>query len=102
MTTYPARPGKTEPLHPGAVAADLIDGKVSPRQAAIAIGLTPAGLGKVLNGKGPVTTETALRFAAYFGNTAQHWLAMQAAYDVWHTGRAMQAELRRIKPLDSD
>ena len=46
---------KGEPMHPGAVVRGTLDPlAVSPRQAELAIGMTPAGLGKVINGQRPV------------------------------------------------
>jgi len=100
MATYPARPRKVAPLHPGAVAADVLEERqVSLRQAAKAIGLSPTGLSKVLTGKSPVTPETALRFGVYFGNGPEIWQRLQNDYDLWHAGAAMKAELRKIKPL---
>lgn len=100
MPTYRAGPRKRPPTHPGAVAADILDDVgVSARQAAIAIDMTPAGLGKVLNGKGPVTPETALRFGVYFGNGPELWLNLQQDYDLWHARIALAALLKKIEPL---
>lgn len=99
MATYPARQRKTAPLHPGLVAADSLEGAASPRVAAKAMGMSHTGLVKVLNGTSPVTPETALRFAAYFGNSPEHWLAMQRDFDLWHARAKLAKELARIKPL---
>src|SRR5687767_1585887 len=100
----PARKRKGVPPHPGLMAASILDeNHVSARQAAIAMGgMTPAGLGKVLKGKAPVTAETALRFGVYFGNGPALWLGLQADYDLWHQGEALRAELAKIKPLKSN
>jgi addiction module HigA family antidote len=38
----------------------------------------------ILSEKQPVTPETAVKLEAAFGGSAHMWLAMQAAYDLWH------------------
>jgi len=101
--SHPARPRKVAPMHPGEVAIGVLqDSSVSPRQAALAMGMTPQNLGKILGEKkAPVTPETALRFAAYFGNTPEHWLRMQADYDLWHARGDLAGDLKKIKPLSA-
>lgn len=96
-----ARERRRAPVHPGPTAASILaEHHVSARQAAIAMGgMTPAGLGKVLNGTAPVTAETALRFGVYFGNGPALWLGLQADHDLWHKAEAMRTELDKISPL---
>jgi len=101
MPSRPARPLKRPPTHPGEVLADALESAgISARQCALAIGMTPANLGKVLGGKGPITPETALRLGQYFGNGAELWANMQRDYDLWHSAKALEADLARIKPLN--
>lgn len=101
MKSLPARPIKRAPTHPGIVIADILDGgRISVRAMAKAIGMSPNGLNKIANGQGPVTPETALRIATYFGtDDAETWLAMQADYDLWHARIAMKDDLKAIEPL---
>lgn len=101
MTSYPARPRKIAPLHPGKVAAGILDDcGVSPRQAALAMGMTSQNLGKILGEKeAPITPETALRFGAYFGNGPDIWLRMQADYDLWNARQRIAHEIKIIKPM---
>ena len=101
MTTYPAGVRKVAPLHPGAVALDILDDRrISGRKAAEAIGMSPGGLNTILNGDGPVTPETALLFGVYFGNGPEIWLSMQQAYDLWHAQIEMKVRLKKIKPIE--
>ena len=39
-------------------------------------------LDKIVNGRGGVTPEMAIRFEKVFGSSAQTWLRMQGAYDL--------------------
>jgi addiction module HigA family antidote len=48
----------------------------------------------------PVTADTALRLARYFGTTAQFWMGMQAQYDLERAQDAAAAALRKIKPRE--
>ena len=84
MTSYPARPRKVAPPHPGMIVADILDVKcISLRTAAAAIGMSSTGLAKVLEGQSPVTPDTALRFGTWLGNGPELWLNLQQAYDLW-------------------
>ena len=100
MASIPSGRRKVAPAHPGVVIADLLeDNGVSMRGAAKAIGLSPTGLNKVLTGKSPVTPETALRLAAYFGNSPEHWLDIQQAHDLWNAREAIGKDVAKIKKI---
>jgi addiction module HigA family antidote len=100
MASIPSGRRTVAPAHPGVVVADLLeDNGVSMRGAARAIGMSSTGLNKVLLGQSPVTPETALRLAAYFGNTPELWLDMQRAHDLWNARAAIGKDVEKIKPL---
>jgi addiction module HigA family antidote len=46
----------------------------------------------------PVTPDTALRLARYFGTTAEFWLGIQAHYDIETAQRALGDDIAAIKP----
>jgi addiction module HigA family antidote len=107
--SYPARPRKVAPCHPGEIIGGILDDqRISPRRAAKAIGMSATGLQKVLNGETPVTARTALRIGKYFGNgknvkdAAASWLRMQADFDVWHAHEELKGELGGIEPLPKE
>ncbi len=76
------------PAHPGEILKELV---VEP------LGLTITGvsehlnvsrktLSKILNGRGSITPEMALRLELAFKKpSADHWLRLQNAYDLWLT-----------------
>jgi addiction module HigA family antidote len=97
--SFPAGEYKLPPLHPGVVAADALELRVSMREAARAIGMSLTGLNKVLTGESPVTPEDGPRFGVYFGNGPELWMNMQVAYDLYHAAEALKADLKKIKPL---
>jgi len=49
----------------------------------------------------PVTPDTALRLARYFGNSAEFWLGIQARYDLETARRALQGEIEAIEPRET-
>ena len=103
MPTLRAGPRKRAPTHPGAVIASALDGlRVAPNAAAIALGVTPQGLGKVINQKAAVTPAMALRLGTYFGNGPEIWLGLQNDYDLWHERERMKAELAKIEPAPQE
>ncbi|MDR0868763.1 MAG: HigA family addiction module antidote protein [Planctomycetota bacterium] len=56
--------------------------RLTGQRLAVAVGMKPSYLSLIINGKRPISTATAIRFAAYFGNSAQFWLNLQTAYDL--------------------
>lgn len=102
MAEYKAGARKREPTHPGKIVASALAElrpPLSVRQAAIAMGVTPMGLGKVTACKSAVSPEMALRLGAFFDNGAEVWLGMQADYDLWHARVKLGAALAKIKPV---
>jgi len=86
MTTLRARC----PTHPGEILRlDVLPAlKLAPQEAAAQLDVPVDDLVCVLNAKAPVTAELAARIEAWLGvdhgGDAEHWLAMQAQYDLWH------------------
>ena len=84
--TYPKRDPARCPSHPGAVLREIVLPDVRATKTAIAavLKLSRNQLHMILSEKQPVTPETAVKLEAAFGGSARMWLAMQAAYDIWH------------------
>lgn len=54
-------------------------------------------ISQIIKGQRSITADTALRLAAYFGNSPKFWLGLQIEYDV-EEGRLDKAELlKRIR-----
>ena len=86
--------------HPGEILKGLcLDPKsMSVADAAERLGVSRKTLYKIINGKGAVTPEMALRLELVFGSTAQTWLNMQTTYNLWQLKdkrKALKAALRR-------
>ncbi|MDO4794935.1 MAG: HigA family addiction module antitoxin [Brachymonas sp.] len=84
------------PAHPGAVLKEWL-AEVSITQAAQHLGITRAYLSRILNGHASISADMALRLAALLGTSADMWLNMQSAYDLW---LAAQLPRPKVVPLD--
>lgn len=73
------------PPHPGEIIKGLwLDPmSLSITEAAQAMGVSRKTLPKIVNGRGRVTPEIALRLSIALGGSAESWLGHQAAYDLW-------------------
>lgn len=84
------------PAHPGEILRDLV---IEPLELTITdvaehLGVSRKTLSKVLNARGAITPEMAVRLEIAFKKpSADHWLRLQSAYDLWEL-RNQQAELR--------
>lgn len=71
------------PSHPGEIIRDCIeDLGLTVTDAAEVLGVTRANFSKILNGRGGVSPEMAIRLSKAFGSTAAFWLKLQLNYDL--------------------
>ncbi|NQW10672.1 MAG: HigA family addiction module antidote protein [Alphaproteobacteria bacterium] len=89
------------PPHPGGLVKDNIDDLgLSVADAAKAIGVTRQQLYRVINGQSGISPEMAVRLEQAFGGSADHWLRMQNAYDLWQVRtRIPTIEVSRLMPV---
>ena len=87
------------PPHPGEVLQDtaLSDGRISVTALAKELGVSRVALSRVINGKAAVSADMALRLSAALGTSAESWLQMQAAYDLWHAAKKRRLKIRPLK-----
>jgi addiction module HigA family antidote len=92
---------KLAPVHPGEVLREefLLPMKLSPYAVARAIGVPRTRIERLVREETPVTADTALRLAKYFGTTAGFWMGLQAQHDLEQAGDALTRELRKIEPV---
>lgn len=70
------------PPHPGELIDDYLNG-VSIAEAARRLGVTRVTLSRIRNGHAAVTADMAVRFGELFGTSAELWLGLQTAHDLW-------------------
>ena len=88
------------PIHPGETLREefLLPMKLTPYAVAQACGVPRTRIERLAREETPVTADTALRLARYFGTTPQLWMNLQAQYDLERAEDAAAAALKRIKP----
>ncbi|MGE0697722.1 MAG: HigA family addiction module antitoxin [Hyphomicrobiaceae bacterium] len=86
---YPKRSPDRCPTHPGAMLREVVLPAVGlqKKDVAAALGISRQTLYDLLSERQPVTPAMAVRLSAAFGTSAETWLRMQAAYDLWHAAR---------------
>lgn len=90
------------PPHPGeGLKDDLQALGLSTIEAAAALGVTRQQVHRVLTGQSAISPEMALRLETVIGSTADHWLRLQAAYNlakVRQRAPEITTGLRRLQP----
>lgn len=81
------------PTHPGRIIKHhyLEPLSLSVSRAAAALGVSRKTLSKIVNERGAVTSEMALRLSKAFNTTPELWLNLQQFYDLWHAERDSKA-----------
>ena len=74
------------PSHPGEILKELVIEALGVTITDVSehLNISRKTLSKVLNGRGAITPEMALRLELAFNKpSADHWLRLQNAYDLW-------------------
>jgi len=85
-----------DPAHPGEVLREWIPEGMTVTTAAEQLGVSRVMLSKILNGRAGISAEMALRLSAWLGTSAEVWVEMQSARDLWE---AEQKPSPSISPL---
>lgn len=84
------RERKRQPTHPGGILRRqyLEPLNLSVAQVAEALGVSRKTFSKIVNKRGAITPDMALRLSRAFNTTPQLWLNLQQTYDLWHTSHS--------------
>ena len=74
------------PPHPGEIIKSLCLEPLglSVTEAAAGLGVSRKTLSAILNGRGGISPEMAIRLSIAFGTSAESWLNQQIQFDLWH------------------
>ncbi|CAK8716753.1 hypothetical protein GMJAKD_05930 [Candidatus Electrothrix aarhusensis] len=80
---------KRKPVHPGIIIKEdyLEPLSISIKDMASNLGVSRKTLSKIINTRGSVTPEMALRLSRAFDTTPDLWMNLQKKYDLWHAER---------------
>lgn len=84
------------PAHPGEVLREFLPNDLPVTEAASRLGVSRQALSAVLNCRAGVSAEMALRLEAALGTSAEMWVQMQAARDLWQARQLGRPKVRRI------
>lgn len=84
------------PPHPGELLREFIPDGMTVTQAAGRLGVTRQALSAILNGHAGISADMALRLSQALGTSAEMWLRMQVAFDLWSAEQKPQAKVKKI------
>lgn len=89
------------PTHPGEILREdfLPDYGLTVAELATALGVSRQSVNELLRERRAVSPTMALRLSRLFGTSAELWLNLQRAVDLWDAETAIEQEIQRIKPL---
>ncbi|HVP76927.1 MAG TPA: HigA family addiction module antitoxin [Thermodesulfobacteriota bacterium] len=91
-----------KPTHPGEILREdyLKPLAITVTEFASVLGISRKTILKILNGRGAITPDMALRLSRAFNTTADFWPNLQKNYDLWQAERA-STDWHRVRPLPS-
>jgi antitoxin HigA-1 len=91
---------KRFPSHPGSILKlhYLEPTGISVTELAKELRLSRKTVSKILNGRGGVTTDVALRLSRAFDTTPELWLNLQRDFDLWRTANET-TDWQAIRPI---
>ncbi len=88
------------PVTPGEMLKHefLAEYGLSQNRLAKATGVSPNRIAEIANNRRRITADTALRFALYFGNSAEFWMNLQTRCDLKMARKKLRPrDIERIK-----
>lgn len=91
-----------QPTHPGKIIKEdyLKPLSLTINELASILGISRKTLSKIINERGAVTPDMALRLSRAFDTTPDFWLNLQKNYDLWQAEHASN-EWQKVKPFSS-
>ncbi len=84
------------PAHPGEVLHEYLPENMTVTEAARRLGVSRQALSALLNKRAGVSADMALRLSQSLGTSAEMWLSMQTAYDLWGAKQKPRPKVKRI------
>lgn len=92
-----------KPTHPGRIIKEdyLLPLSISVKDMAEKLGVSRKTLSKIVNEKGSITPEMALRLSRAFDTTTDLWMNLQNNYDLWSVKNS-STTWQLVKPIPAD
>ena len=86
-------------IHPGEILKEELESRgISQKDFASAISISYTMLNEILNGKRSITADFAILVEAALGTPAEHWLNMQARYNL-QTVKSKETVMSKFKSI---
>jgi antitoxin HigA-1 len=87
------------PVHPGEILREefLAPMKLTPYSVAAKLGVPRTRIERLARGDTPVTADTALRLAKFFGTTPAFWMNIQAQFDLETAEDHIASQIKKIE-----
>lgn len=92
-------------IHPGEILLEdfLKPLNISARRLASDIDVSPSRISDLVNGRRPITADTALRLGLFFNMEPRFWLNLQSEYDMRMAVREMKEKIApRIRTFHTE
>ena len=82
-------------IHPGEILLEdfMKPMGVTARQLAADIDVSPSRISEIINGKRPITADTALRLGLFFSMESRFWLNLQSEFDMRVATRELASKI---------
>jgi len=89
-----------QPIHPGKIIKEdyLEPLSISITEMAITLGISRKTLSKIINERGAITPDMALRLSRAFDTSSVFWLNLQRNYDLWQAENSSK-EWKKVKQI---
>ena len=79
-----------QPIHPGRIIKEdyLLPLSLNIKDMAANLGVSRKTLSKIINERGSITPDMALRFSRAFDTTPDLWMNLQKNYDLWNAAQS--------------
>ena len=90
------------PSHPGALIRDIVlpETRLTISDLAKRCGVARNTMSKIINERGDVTEDLAIRLSRVLGSTPRFWLGMQSKLNLWkleQENKRIYAQMERIR-----
>jgi addiction module HigA family antidote len=94
---------KRQPTHPGRIIKEdyLLPLSITIKEMACVLNVSRKTLSKIINERGSITPDMALRLSRAFETTPYLWLNLQQNYDLWQAEHS-SGSWQLVKPLPPD
>jgi antitoxin HigA-1 len=84
------------PPHPGEILREYLPANMSITEVALRIGVSRQAFSKLLNGKAGISAEMAFRLSAALRTSAEFWMTLQQAFDLWQIRQSGLPKVERL------